>query len=401
MNQRLLLSVLTVLLAFTMRAENITQVIWTEGNFSCANFEPRVDVELTIPYTFYDKEDTYTVAGKESLFGSAWDAQDTRNDMAKNDETGLYELSWKNMVLTAGEYEYKVVANHSWEESYGHQDGSNCVVVIPETSIYNVTFTFDADTKAVGAIVENLNKEERDFMATFRTNLGWEKVFAYVWSMVDGEAVPMTAWPGIEITNTLDDGNYTFTYRNTAPVEMIIFNNGTDGNVEVSQTFAFVNGKRYELLTNTWTVTGSSETLFGSSWNVTDYHNDMTINETGLYTWTKNDVKLTSGEIIYKLVKNHSWSSGMYPDTSIDYEEYCYISIPEDGMYNVTIHFDVRARYAWAELTNSETLAVKACKAVVVVPSAIYDLGGRRIEPPAKGISIVRNADGSLRKVMR
>ena len=223
-----------------------------DGNFSCASFSPIENVEMTIPYTFtanfvtrsgrngyifkewntsadgtgtsyysgqtdvviekgkltlyalYDKEDTYTVAGEESLLGSEWDAQDTRNDMIKNTETGLYELSWKDKALTAGEYEYKVAVNHSWEESYGRQDGSNCVLVIPETSTYNVTIYFDAD-----------------------------------------------------------------------------------------------------------------------------------------------------------------------------------------------------AKYAWAEFANSETSAVKAGKAVVADSSVIYDLGGRRIETPAKGISIVRNADGSLRKVMR
>lgn len=97
---------------------------------------------------------TYTVAGVSSLLGSEWDPTDTRNDMTDMGD-GSYQLIKKNVPLQAGvEYEYKVVAEHSWVENYGEngmQNGANIVITVPEDGNYDVTFTFTISIKILTA----------------------------------------------------------------------------------------------------------------------------------------------------------------------------------------------------------------------------------------------------------
>ena len=90
--------------------------------------------------------------------------------------------------------------------------------------------------------------EEKEYTATFKTNLGWEKVYAYVWK--GGIQAPVE-WPGEEITETLTEGVYTYTFKSTYAPEFIIFNDGTKDGAEVgvnkTADLAFENGKAYEL----------------------------------------------------------------------------------------------------------------------------------------------------------
>lgn len=92
-------------------------------------------------------EKTYTVAGDTGLMGNNWDISDTNHDMTK-DADGIYRLLLENVALTAGTYAYKVAVNHDWGTSY---PSSNATLTIATDGNYNVEFTFNEDTKAVGA----------------------------------------------------------------------------------------------------------------------------------------------------------------------------------------------------------------------------------------------------------
>jgi len=97
-------------------------------------------------------EKTYTVAGSPAtLFGTAWDPTNTANDMTLAD--GVYTWSKSDVELAAGDVEFKVVVNHSWDVSYGQNGGgSNYVLKIEEAGIYTVAITFDAETNVPAAV---------------------------------------------------------------------------------------------------------------------------------------------------------------------------------------------------------------------------------------------------------
>lgn len=84
-----------------------------------------------------------------------------------------------------------------------------------------------------------------------------------------------------------------------------------------------------------YTVTGSSAALFGAEWNeaLLLEQNEMTKGQDGIYTWTKNNVELTAGNIEFKVVLGHAWGTE-YPSSN-------YVAtIAEDGTYDVTITFN-------------------------------------------------------------
>ena len=90
-------------------------------------------------------DETYTVAGSNSdMFGSAWDATYTANDMTKNGD-GTYSITYTNVYLD-GNVQYKVVKDHSWNEAY---PADNRVINIAEAGTYTLTIHFNPTTHEV------------------------------------------------------------------------------------------------------------------------------------------------------------------------------------------------------------------------------------------------------------
>jgi len=88
---------------------------------------------------------TYTVAGSNAaMFGAAWDATNTANDMTKNGD-GTYSITYTNVSLDAN-VEYRVVKDHDWSEAY--PDG-NRVINIAEAGTYTLTIHFNPTTHEV------------------------------------------------------------------------------------------------------------------------------------------------------------------------------------------------------------------------------------------------------------
>ena len=91
--------------------------------------------------------DTYTVAGNDAaIFGEAWNPALTANDMTL--ANGIYKWEKAELDLTAGDIEFKVVKNHSWDIAY---PASNYVLNIAEDGEYTITITFDPTTETVAA----------------------------------------------------------------------------------------------------------------------------------------------------------------------------------------------------------------------------------------------------------
>ena len=81
------------------------------------------------------------------------------------------------------------------------------------------------------------------YTATFKTNVGWEEVYAYAWT-TEGENTTefLGAWPGTKLEAS--EGVYTVTIEAAAAPANIIFNNG--GNGAQTEDLVFEDGKAYE-----------------------------------------------------------------------------------------------------------------------------------------------------------
>ena len=109
---------------------------------------------------------TWTVAGgpegasagnDDALFVKTWDPTLTENDMTQQSD-GTFVLEKNGVELGAITYNYKVLANHAWDESYGYNGGTdNDWFNISEAGIYDVVFAFNPNSTPKGLSVVYTN----------------------------------------------------------------------------------------------------------------------------------------------------------------------------------------------------------------------------------------------------
>jgi len=136
----------------TVAANGIYTVTIT---FNAESHEVGATAEKTGDADFGTK--VWTIAGVEAVLGSNWDPADTNNDMTDAGD-GTFVLVKKNVALLADtEYEFKVLANHSWTENYGADGvpgGDNITFSVDEDGNYDVTFTFNPEDKSCWATAD-------------------------------------------------------------------------------------------------------------------------------------------------------------------------------------------------------------------------------------------------------
>ena len=122
-------------------------------------------------------EHTYTVAGSSAVvFGTAWAPAETANDMVLVD--GTYKFEKAEVTLPAGTIEFKVVEDHAWAVAYPAQ---NYPLAIEEDGIYNITITFNPETKEVAATAEKTGSAEIDPTVTLKGSFdGWNAGIEFV-----------------------------------------------------------------------------------------------------------------------------------------------------------------------------------------------------------------------------
>lgn len=132
--------------------DNVTIDITEEGDYNLTFiFDPTTK---EVSGSAYRPEKTFTVAGwcgsefsdaTLALFGAPWDVTLTSNDMTEV-ENFNFILRKENITLPACQIEYKIVSNHSWDESYG-VNGENIILDVAEPGTYDVEFQFSQRTR--------------------------------------------------------------------------------------------------------------------------------------------------------------------------------------------------------------------------------------------------------------
>lgn len=154
--------------------------------------------------------DTYTVAGSSTqLFGAEWNySEGSGNDMTKGEGTStVYTKSYANVALSAGNIEYKVFKAYNNSTTF---PAENAILNIATMGMYNVTFTFDASTNDVSAVVER----QGDIPLTYSYVLAGDNDLVGADWVVDGSVNVMTENAGTySLTledKTLEANNYGY-----------------------------------------------------------------------------------------------------------------------------------------------------------------------------------------------
>ncbi len=146
-----------------------TKIIFNSGSENgIVGFNQTGNLTVTDGQTYSLDVPTYTVAGSAALMGgNGWDPTDTGNDMTVGDD-GTYCYLTRQAYLKAGNYEFKVVVNHNWNNA-SYPSEKNYVINIGADGLYEVSFYFHpADhsvTHRVDGITELVVKEGEAFAA--------------------------------------------------------------------------------------------------------------------------------------------------------------------------------------------------------------------------------------------
>ena len=165
-----------------------------------------------------DKGENWTVAGDKNILGTDWDVTDTKNRIYTRDGN-IYTLTKSDLVLSKGTYQFKVFKDNSMNVSY---PSSNASLVINEEGVYDVKFTFNANTKNLSAVA---TKKEVWTIAGDENLLGvnWDATNKNNKMVINGENYTLSK------TNlTLPKGTYQFkVFKDYAQTESYPTNNAS------------------------------------------------------------------------------------------------------------------------------------------------------------------------------
>lgn len=350
-------------------------------------------------------QDTWTVAGQKAILGVDWAPSDATNDMTSTDDVN-FTLTKTGMMVKAGNYGYKVVKNHAWDEAY---PADNAVLPIAEDGEYTIVFSFNATTHDVAAQATKtgayVGPATSDWIVA-----GAKELMGVEWS-ADAEENKMTtedgkiyklvktgvalnvetpypfkfvqngSWLGNKGEGALGDtgmgGNFEL-YVDAPGIYTVTF---TANEETMIGTVSAVKTGDAEFGEKTWTICGEKD-LCGSDWSPEDTSNDMEKVDEGVFELTRANVELKAKDYSYKVAANHSWGES-YGNESGQNQV---LTVTADGTYDVTFSFIVATKTLDAsyETTGIEAVTVK------IKPSApIYNLQGQRVTSNYRGIAIM------------
>ena len=308
-------------------------------------------------------QDTYTVAGVSDIVnGASWDQTNAENDMTEV-ETGIYQLVVTGCKLEAGrDYNYKVVKNHSWAESW---PADNAVLTVEETAEYTVTFEFDEEWQDVSATAEKTGEYVVDPDAKTWTVAGSSvPLFGTSWdpANADNDMTKQSDGTFKLVKKAVELGKGTIQYKVAAnhdwgeayPSSNASFAIPEDGTYDVTFTFnptthavsATPEKTGSAVIEHTWTIAGGvagadsgETTLFGPFWDAACADNDMTEQSDGTWTLVKENVQLDAETYAFKACFDHSFElSYGDPETT---DGNALLEIKRAGEYNVTFTLDL------------------------------------------------------------
>ena len=344
---------------------------------------------------------SYTVAGgPDAAFGKAWDPTFTANDMVFDEATALYKLT-RTAIPKGTVLALKVVKNHSWDESVGGSyPGDNIYLTAWEEGDLNVTF--NPASREVEAWIDYYVEPEE--IPTVYTIVGDKMdIFGTQWYPADtnndmepnGDGTWSKTYNGVEAGeinfNVLQDRSWDnavpasgYHYYYAIPGYgsiTITFNPAAEETEKITVTYT-----ASETPTATYTVAGSSEALFGSTWLASDTSNDMTQNEDGTFSISYTVTEAISS-VEFKVVKNHNWTY-CWPEGA---NNYVYTGITGPGTFTITFNPETGV------ITPSFEAGVIEVSYTIAGNSE--SLFGGEWDPSLTANDMVLQEDGTYRKV--
>lgn len=259
-------------------------------------------------------KDVYTVAGVKAILGSEWNPTDSNNDMTEQTD-GSYKLEKTDVLLNAGNYDYKIVVNHNWNPELM----KNQTLTVEKAGYHTLTFTYNASTKAVSATATLTKEEEVDPVIQLKGEFDNDSVAKWIVKDMALAADKKTASTTLTLTartiqmGILLDGNWNSNGKEIKPSSnTITLTEPGEGNIKL---YAPEDGQytfTYTLESKTLVVTfpeGATDplpvlNLFGSwdGWKAGTLFTPAANKLTATATLT-----LDAGDYTFKVTKDGAW----------------------------------------------------------------------------------------------
>lgn len=354
-------------------------------------------------------QDTWTIAGEKAILGVGWAPEETANDMTSEDGVN-FTLVKTGMMVKANEagYGFKVVKNHSWDESYGQEGGSdNATLPIAEDGEYTITFTFNAESHIPSATATKTGDYVAPVTDQTWTVAGVAPLCGTAWDPANTEN-DMSSTDGVNYTLIKEDialeGGVGYTFKIVAdhawdeayPADNYTLTVTENGKYKLTFKFNketkevgcdFEKTGDAEFGEKIWTIAGS-EAVLGTNWDNTDENNDMTDMEDGTFQLVKENVALEAGtNYEFKVLANHDWAENYGADGVPDGPN-CIFTVDANGNYDVTFVWNPDSKELYA--TADEATGIKGVKnAAANKNTTMYNLQGQRVQAGFRGIVIM------------
>ena len=364
-------------------------------------------------------QDTWTIAGDEALMGESWNQASTVNVMTTTDNVH-YTLVKENVMLKASSYYYKACVNGSWDGAVGlgGVGGGNMELPIAENGAYKITFTLDLSGENASLTADATKTGEYEGPQDATVILaGATAIFGERWDASASEnKMQITAGDNYSLpqTDIILEGLVNYEFKividgqwngdagegkfgskdlggNDYPNILIaVQENGVytiNFSVDIeAKTFAVQATKTGDatIAEKTWTIAGSSEDVFGSTWDPSNTDNDMKKLTDGSFELIKHSVVFDAPtSISFKVCANHGWDES-YGDNG----ENMVFEIEAAGTYDVIFTFIPDTKSLSAELGDPTPDGINTVKENNAKTAVIYNLQGQRIQEGYHGIAI-------------
>ena len=140
---------------FNNGSAQTADLVWTAGKYYVIDMgwltKEEAEAKLATPIP-----DVWTVVGAKGLLGTDWNLNDANNNMTLQAD-GTYQLVKTDIVLAAGNYDYKAAKDHAWTTSV--PQSGNQVLKITTSGTYDVVFVLNVAAKKLTATA-TLKQEE-------------------------------------------------------------------------------------------------------------------------------------------------------------------------------------------------------------------------------------------------
>ncbi len=304
----------------------------------------------------------YSIAGSSAdLFGAKWDQTNTATDMTLVE--GIYTWTKEDVTLPAGTIEYKVVEDHAWGIAY---PSANATIVIEGAGNYDVTITFNPETKAVNGVATPKGSVTE---YTFTVNItGCDEGYA-----IFGEETYKNGdtFKSASETPKVDAGHIVG-YAVTAPVI-----DGTNVNV----TYEYVG--TVEVTVNVTNNTGDALSLFaceGLSWaNLNGGWPGEALDENNSAV-----VTMTKGDYLHMILTDNNGKQ------TANIGDEAGIQVNDNTTIAITVSNNTETEgNAYVFTIDNIATAIANASAPAAQTMSIYSINGQRLQKAQRGLNTI------------